>query len=212
MNPPESYIQEVLDSGFTYDQEVADTINVDDHQELQHMREWCTHVPNKQDRTFEEECLKICTQLGHYLCNSVPEKIEPTNDCKGNEDECQCCCKVGKVIFEKNCLLKSFLGCHSPRATSHGAGPGIALLQQRKLQRAQLQKTCQLLKIVPQMVLLRATTTMKMMTALMTLSPEQDQVITCIVFSFSVKICSFLIVMSNSNWRENPSVEEESSK
>ena len=96
----------------------------------------------------------------------------------------------GKVIFEKNCLLKSFLGCHylhfffvaSLPVTSRGAGPGIALLQQRKLQRAQLQKTCQLLKIVPQMVLLRATTTMKMMTALMTLSPEQDQVITCIVF------------------------------
>ena len=50
-------------------------------------------VPNRQDRTFQEECLTLCTQLGHSLCNAVPEKIEPTNDCKGNQEECQCCCQ-----------------------------------------------------------------------------------------------------------------------
>ena len=93
MNPPESYIQEALESGFTYDPEVAETINVDDHSELNHLREWCTQVPNRQDRTFQEECLTLCTQLGHALCNAVPEKIEPTNDCKGNQAECQCCCQ-----------------------------------------------------------------------------------------------------------------------
>ena len=32
------------------------------------------------------------------------------------------------------------------------------------------------------------------------------------LFFFGKKICSFLVVLSNSNWRENPSAEEESSK
>merc|ERR1711879_154082 len=57
------------------------------------MREWCTKVPNKQEQTFEVECMKICKYLGQLLCGSVPEKIGPTNDCKGTEEQCQCCCK-----------------------------------------------------------------------------------------------------------------------
>ena len=93
MNPPESYIQKALDEGFEADPNVSRTINVDDQKNLHHMREWCTQVPNKKERTFKEECKKLCQHLGHLLCGSVPEKIEPTNDCKGNEKECRCCCQ-----------------------------------------------------------------------------------------------------------------------
>ena len=192
MNPPESYIQEVLDSGFTYDQEVADTINVDDHQELQHMREWCTHVPNKQDRTFEEECLKICTQLGHYLCNSVPEKIEPTNDCKGNEDECRCCCKPSCNESRRrpwNCTAEETT--ESPVTenmpiTEDCATDGFAAGYDND------ENDDSAYDFEPR--------------------ARPSDYMHCF-FLFSIKkICSFLVVMSNSNWRENPSVEEESSK
>ena len=61
MNPPESYIQEALDSGFTYDPKVADTINVDDHSELNHLREWCTQV----------RCLKITGKVSFNIASEA---------------------------------------------------------------------------------------------------------------------------------------------
>jgi len=91
MNPPKSYIDKVKKSGNIYDN--PNPINVDDRRNLTHMRKWCTKVPNKGAYTFKEECLKICKVFGKMMCRSEPEKIEPTNDCHGSQDDCQCCCK-----------------------------------------------------------------------------------------------------------------------
>ena len=46
LNPPESYVTKMLESGNIFDNPNND-INVDDRLNVTHMKKWCTKVPNK---------------------------------------------------------------------------------------------------------------------------------------------------------------------